>query len=346
MKLLVVTDLQSGQERPTVFLGDFKFFVVFFLFCFVFFQVFLLSPLKGDLCFKIVLSYPSVAITLVGLEALALNGTDFDTEVNLRQLVNALPLITTMIDPSVRNIVELMVTPIRPALSPFEQQLLVIPRSFLSGEARLVELSGGKQNMSVRIAVAFVMNCEIAAHTLRHETLLAELSHQVDLIGSSLISQMESSCADFVNAPGHDFTRKSTLSFSCTMRFLLSMGGGSLNRELAEYFDFSADTVSVSALVQRRSKIRPEAFSHLLKSFNNCFPSEKLFCGRRLLSVDGSDIDIPHDPSDKDSFIKWRDDKKGYNLLHLNALYDLTDKRYYAVNSHDNNAFKERQRAY
>ncbi|WP_278277575.1 IS4 family transposase [Ruminococcus sp. YE71] len=142
---------------------------------------------------------------------------------------------------------------------------------------------------------------------------------------------MESSCADFVNAPGHDFTRKSTLSFSCTMRFLLSMGGGSLNRELAEYFDFSADTVSVSALVQRRSKIRPEAFSHLLKSFNNCFPSEKLFCGRRLLSVDGSDIDIPHDPSDNDSFIKWRDDKKGYNLLHLNALYDLTDKRYYSA---------------
>ena len=44
--------------------------------------------------------------------------------------------------------------------------------------------------------------------------------------------------------------------------------------------------------------------------------------------MDGSDIHIPTDPDDKDTFYRANNDVKGYNLMHLNALYDIMNRRY------------------
>ena len=44
--------------------------------------------------------------------------------------------------------------------------------------------------------------------------------------------------------------------------------------------------------------------------------------------MDGSDIHIPTIPDDKETFYRANDDAKGYNLMHLNALYDLMNRRY------------------
>ncbi len=45
--------------------------------------------------------------------------------------------------------------------------------------------------------------------------------------------------------------------------------------------------------------------------------------------MDGSDIHIPTIPDDNGTFYRANDDAKGYNLMHLNALYDLLNKRYF-----------------
>ena len=143
-----------------------------------------------------------------------------------------------------------------------------------------------------------------------------------------LIRNMEKNVSDFVIDPKRDFVRKSELSFSKTMRFILGMGGHTLGKELMEFYDYDPKMVSVSAVVQRRAKILPAAFQYLFHKFNEAFSQTNFFHGYRLYAVDGSDIHIPTIPDDKETFYRANDDAKGYNLMHLNALYDLMNRRY------------------
>ena len=41
---------------------------------------------------------------------------------------------------------------------------------------------------------------------------------------------------------------------------------------------------------------------------------------------DGSDVNISHNPADERTFI--HEGEKGYNAIHINALYDITNKTY------------------
>ena len=139
---------------------------------------------------------------------------------------------------------------------------------------------------------------------------------------------MEKNVSEFVVNPKRDFVRKSELSFSKTMRFILGMGSQTLGKELMDFYGFDPKMVSVSAVVQRRSKILPSAFQYLFHTFNESFSQTCFFHGYRLYAVDGSDIHIPTIPDDKETFYRANDDAKGYNLMHLNALYDLMNRRY------------------
>ena len=139
---------------------------------------------------------------------------------------------------------------------------------------------------------------------------------------------MEKNVSDFVIDPKRDFVRKSELSFSKTMRFILGMGSQTLGKELMDFYSYDSKMVSVSAIVQRRSKILPAAFQYLFHKFNEAFSQTNFFHGYRLYAVDGSDIHIPTIPDDKETFYRANDDAKGYNLMHLNALYDLMNRRY------------------
>ena len=49
---------------------------------------------------------------------------------------------------------------------------------------------------------------------------------------NALIRNMEKTATDFVVDPKRDFVRKSELSFSKTMRFILGMGSLTLSKEL------------------------------------------------------------------------------------------------------------------
>ena len=143
-----------------------------------------------------------------------------------------------------------------------------------------------------------------------------------------LIRNMEKNVSAYVADPNRDFVRKSELSFSKTMRFILGMGSHTLGKELMEFYDYDPKMVSVSAIVQRRAKILPAAFQYLFHKFNEAFSQTNFFHGYRLYAVDGSDIHIPTIPDDKKTFYRANDDAKGYNLMHLNALYDLMNRRY------------------
>lgn len=46
------------------------------------------------------------------------------------------------------------------------------------------------------------------------------------------------------------------------------------------------------------------------------------------MAVDGSDIQIPTNLKDEDSLIITKEGNKPYNLLHLNALYNLLTHTY------------------
>lgn len=144
----------------------------------------------------------------------------------------------------------------------------------------------------------------------------------------SIISEMSKNPWLFAKNPGHDFTRKSSLSFETMLKLMISMEGQSIRKELYNFWGFKTDTPSASAFVQQREKIDLFAFQYLFKEFSQAFKSTKTLNGYELLAVDGSDIHTPTNAKDSDSYFQTAPDSKGYNLFHLNALYNLLDKRY------------------
>lgn len=142
------------------------------------------------------------------------------------------------------------------------------------------------------------------------------------------IDTMSKYCSIFVKNPEKDFIRKRKLDFQTVLKILLSMEGNSLQKELYDFFEYSKDTATVSAFVQQRDKICPEALEILFHGFNEKFPEFKTYGGYRLLACDGSDINIPRNPNDDSTFFQSNSDEKGFNQLHLNALYDLCSRRY------------------
>ena len=62
--------------------------------------------------------------------------------------------------------------------------------------------------------------------------------------------------------------------------------------------------------------------------FTETFEGGPLYKGYRLLAVDGSDIQIPTNPRDPESYFLGANGQKPYNLLHLNAMYDLLQRTY------------------
>ena len=112
------------------------------------------------------------------------------------------------------------------------------------------------------------------------------------------------------------------------IRTILGMGGKSLSKELLD----AKLTVSNSAFVQRRYQIKPEAFYALFKEFTAPIPLNTDF---PIFAADGSDICIPRNPMDTETSIQTQTDVKSYNLIHINALYDLTTGVYRDVSIQD-----------
>jgi hypothetical protein len=131
-----------------------------------------------------------------------------------------------------------------------------------------------------------------------------------------------------VKNPGKDFSRTRKLPLQTMLLMLIGMGGGSLTKELHDWFGYDTDTATVSAFVQQRNKIRPEALEMVFRKFTDLVAPASAFMGYRLFAVDGSDLRLPSNPNDAFSAIRNQEDGKNYNLVHLDAMYDLTNKVY------------------
>lgn len=144
----------------------------------------------------------------------------------------------------------------------------------------------------------------------------------------SIIKKISENPDRFVRNPGKDFTRQRKLTLEHTIKILLSMGGNSLYKELLDYFKYDVNTISTSAFIQQRSKVLPSALEFIFNEFTDSIDKFKTYNGYRLLAVDGSELNIPYNPNDLNTYIKRCKGHTGYNCLHLNAMYDLLNKIY------------------
>ena len=141
------------------------------------------------------------------------------------------------------------------------------------------------------------------------------------------VNEMAASSWQYVNHPS-DFTRNRKISFSDSILSTISMQKSQSKVELLKYFDFSTSAPTASALIQQRKKISPEAFSSLFYSFTNAFSLDATLKGHDLIAVDGSDIYIPRNPKDPETYRITDEYNKGFNMLHLNAAYNLLTRLY------------------
>lgn len=145
----------------------------------------------------------------------------------------------------------------------------------------------------------------------------------------------------FVKKPGTDFARKRKLDFDSVMRLLLTFEGASMGDELLKFSNYSLDTPTISAFSQQRNKILPEALEYLFHEFNREFADYKTFKNYRLLACDGSDLRIAHNPDDEETYCTFSSGTLGFNLLHLNALYDLCNRRFVDAIVQGRNVYNE-----
>jgi len=143
---------------------------------------------------------------------------------------------------------------------------------------------------------------------------------------NNAIKSVEKRKVDFTQNPEKDFTRRRKLPFELVINSTLALGGQSLPIEIMQNFNYDAKMPTVSAFIQQRDKISPEAFKTIFRNFSVQIP--KTYKGYRLLAGDGSDVNISHNPADKDTHFPRKNGGKGFNQLHLNAMFDLLNKQY------------------
>ena len=132
---------------------------------------------------------------------------------------------------------------------------------------------------------------------------------------------------EFCVEPGKNFIRKRKLSFETIVKTIIGMESKSLSNELIDVFNAEPDLPSASAFVQQRCKIKPDAFKAIFDGFTSKI-TNTTSTDIRILAVDGSDVHIATNPNDLSSFCSGTNGQKPFNLLHLNALYDLNQRIY------------------
>ena len=157
------------------------------------------------------------------------------------------------------------------------------------------------------------------------------MSNQMLVLKEKLNAAINQICAtsrEFVKDPLRDFTRLRQLPMQRVLKILLCAEGGTLTAELLKFFHFHQDTPTDSAFIQQRHKLNDAALPALFHTFVNMTDLAHRYKGYRLLAADGSDIQIPLNPQDSSSYFPSANNKAPYNMLHLDALYDLRQRTY------------------
>lgn len=145
----------------------------------------------------------------------------------------------------------------------------------------------------------------------------------------NLISELSENPSLFLKNPQKDFTRNRKINFKTFIGITMNSGGATMSKELLDYFDFDVNTPTVSAYTQQRSKVLPEAFEYLFKTFTKeNLPSQNKYNGYRLIACDGCNLSIATNPNDPETAWKNNQFVSVMNKLHLNAFYDVFNRIY------------------
>ena len=109
------------------------------------------------------------------------------------------------------------------------------------------------------------------------DTVMSGKIAQTRKILKAAIKEICSTSWMFVRNPEKDFTRNRKISFRDILLFFLCKEGGNLTTELFRYFRLAPDSASISAFIQQRDKILPEAFITLFHLFTRKACPQKLY---------------------------------------------------------------------
>lgn len=146
---------------------------------------------------------------------------------------------------------------------------------------------------------------------------------------STVIAEVTGTPERYCINPNRDFTRKRKISLQTIVSGIINMECKSLPNELIDMFNGSENMPSVSAFVQQRDKVKPEAFEAVFNKFTNKIAVDTV--NMPILAVDGSDVRLPTNPDDKLTYLPGSKAQDPYNCLHINALYDLDRHLYRAA---------------
>ena len=156
------------------------------------------------------------------------------------------------------------------------------------------------------------------------QNFLSDLKMTLD----NCIAELDEIHFMFCKNPEADFTRNRKLSFHDYIQFMLQMQSKSVSNEILDFFEHSLSAPAKSSFTQQHFKLQPEGWSFLFHIFvEQCRElSDQPYHGYRLLACDGSNVNIARDPDDERTFI--HEGEKGYNAIHINALYDIMNHTY------------------
>lgn len=173
-----------------------------------------------------------------------------------------------------------------------------------------------------------IRNClYINFHLIRRYTMKYSDAVKAMLLAS--IRELASNPEEYAVNPGKDFSRNRKLGFDDLLLMLLTMEAKCLKEEIYLYFGRETDAPSKAAFYKQRKKLKDGALRSLLISFTRkC--KKKFFKGKySLVACDGSAVDYFRDPEDPDTYFESNGkSKKGYNQIHINALFSILDRKF------------------
>lgn len=137
---------------------------------------------------------------------------------------------------------------------------------------------------------------------------------------------------DYAVHPNKDFTRNRKIGFHEFLLLLLTMENDSLKEELYRFFGRTDNAPTKAAFYHQRTKLKPDALWKLLQIFNSKFKPALYKNHYRLVACDGSVADIFRDEKDNDTYFEPNNKSpRGFNQIHINALYSIMDRQFLDV---------------
>ena len=118
----------------------------------------------------------------------------------------------------------------------------------------------------------------------------------IESVTQSLLKQISDLAKNpslFLKNPDVDFSRNRKINFKSLVGITMNSVGGTMSKELLDYFDFNVNTPTVYAYTQQRAKVLPEAFEFLFHSFTQeDIRKDNTYEGYQVLACDGSNLSI------------------------------------------------------